>query len=187
MQQLIKIAESAIQNKKSNATANITTIGAPASQRVPLHTNNDTRKTRSMKPPNAQVPQLYTPSVPRVDQSTKTKHKHQTKKHKTKFTTTAPAHNTRSQTQATVPACRRRARTQLTKIKNKTQTGHASTVYADIAQMENDVNQALLVIDTDTGKLLSYIQLMINLNFKKNGARPQQINSDGQQMGSADE
>ena len=55
----------------------------------------------------------------------------------------------------------------MTKIKNKTQTGHSSTVDADIAQLENDVHQALEVIDTDTGNILSYRQLMRDLELKK--------------------
>ena len=105
-----------------------------------------------------------------MDQSTKTNHKHITKKHTTKFHTTAPAHNTRLRTQAAEvpPASRTRARNQLTKLENKTHTGHASTVDAAILQMENDVHQALTVMDTDTGKLLSYRKLMRNPKFKTN-------------------
>ena len=103
-----------------------------------------------------------------MDQSTKTKHKHRTKKHKTKFHTTSPAHNTRSRTQATGPASRTRAHTQLTKIRNRTQTGHSGTVYASISQLENDFHQALAIMDTETGKLLSYRQLMRNSKLKTN-------------------
>ena len=127
MRQLIQITEHVLQNKTPITTATTTTTGVPASSRVPLYTNNNTQQTRSMTPLNPQVPQLSTPSVLRVDHSTKTKHKHQTKKHKTKFHTRAPAHNTISQTEATGPASRTRARTQLTKLENKTQTGRAST------------------------------------------------------------
>ena len=117
--------------------------------------------------PNLQLPSLSTPSVLRVNQSTKTTHKHQTKKHNNKLQATAPAHNTRSKTQAdkAPPAIKTRARTQLTKLENKTQTGHASTVDATIAQLGNDVHQALVVMDTDTGKLLSYRQLMRSPKF----------------------
>ena len=123
-----------------------------------------------MTPLNPQGPQLSTPSVPRADQSTKTNHKHRTKRHRTKFQTTAPAHNTRLRTQAAKapPVRRTRARTQLTKSENKTQTGHASTVDAAILQLEKDVHQALAVMETDTGKLLSYRQLMRNPRIIKN-------------------
>ena len=55
----------------------------------------------------------------------------------------------------------------MTKLENKTQTGHASTVDADISKLENDVHQALAVMDTDTSKLLSYRQLMGNPKLKK--------------------
>ena len=177
IRQPIQITERALQNKKYNVTEPATKTGAPASLRVPLYSNNSTRQTRSMTPPNPQVPRLSTPSVPRVDHSTETKHKHWTKKHKTKFHTTAPAHNTRLRAQATEPEIRTRARTQLTKLENKTQTGHASTVDSAISQLENDVHQDLAVIDTDTGKIISYRQLM--RNPKKIGARSQQTNSGG--------
>ena len=115
MRQLIQIIECVLQHKTSNATAPTITTCATASSRVPLYTNNNIRQTRSMTPPNPQVPQLSTPSVPKVDQSTKTKHKHRTMKHKTKFHTTTPAHNTISGTQAAEapPASRTRANTQL--------------------------------------------------------------------------
>ena len=67
MRQLLQMTERALQDKTSNSTAPTTKTGAPATSRVPIHTNNDTRQTRSMTPPNPQVPQLSTPSVPRVD------------------------------------------------------------------------------------------------------------------------
>ena len=71
--------------------------------------------------------------------------------------TTAPAYNTRSQTQKTktLPANRTRARTQLTRIENKNHKGQASKVETTIAQLENDVHQVLAVMDIDTGKLLN--------------------------------
>ena len=142
----------------------------PESSRVPLYTNNNTRQTRSMTQPNPQVPPLFTPSVPRAEQSTKTKRKHRTKKHKTTFHTTAPAHNTRSRTNTaeTLPASRTIARTQLSRLENKTQKVQSSTLYATIAQLEDDVHQALAVMDTDTGKLLSYRQIMRNPKYKNN-------------------
>ena len=130
-----------------------------------------------MAPKISQIPQLSTPSLPRVDHSTTTKHRQRTKNHKTKLNTTAPAHNTRLHTHATGPAIRTRARIQLTKI--ITQTVRAATVEAAMAQLENDVHQALAVIDTYNGKLFSYRKLMRNPKFKKIGARPQQTNSDG--------
>ena len=169
MRQLIQFTERLLQHKTANATAPTTTTDAPASQRVPLYTNNNTQQTRYMTPPNPQVPQLSTPSVLRVDQSTTKTHRHQTKKHKNTFQATAPAHNTISWTQAAKapPESRTRARSQLTKLENKTQTGHASTLDAAIAQLENDIRQALAVMDIDTGKLLSYRQLMRKPNFKK--------------------
>ena len=56
----------------------------------------------------------------------------------------------------------------MTKLENKTQTGNASTVDAAIAQLESEVHQTLAVMDTDTGKLLSYRQLMRNPKSKTN-------------------
>ena len=93
--------------------------------------------------------------------------------------TAAPANNTRLCTQATEPWSRTRIRTQFTKIKSITQTVHAATVNAAIVQLENDVHQDLVVMDTDTGKLLIYIQLMRNPKFKKIGSCPQQTNLEG--------
>ena len=186
MRQLIQITERALKQNTSNTTSPTTTTAAPAISKVLLYTNRNTWQTRSMTPPNPQVFQLSKPSVPRVDQIKKINHKHRTKKHKTEFHTTSPQHNTRSQTQVAEapPSIRTRAHTQLTKLENKTQTGHASTVDSAISQLENDVHQDLAVIDTDTGKIISYRQLM--RNPKKIGARSQQTNSGGQQMGSAD-
>ena len=54
------------------------------------------------------------------------------------------------------------------KNKNSTHTGRAVTVEAAIAQLGNDVHQALAVMDTDISKLLSYRQLMRTPKFKKN-------------------
>ena len=121
MRQLIQLTERELQHKTDNATAPTTTTNAPASSRVPLNTNNNTRQKRSMTLPSPQVPQLSTPSVLRVDQSTKTNHKHRTKKHKNNFQATGPEHNTISQTQAAEapPESRKRARTQLTKLEKK--------------------------------------------------------------------
>ena len=98
MRQLIQIKERAMQSKTSNAKSTTIKTGVPASSRVPLYTNNDTRKTRSMAPQMHQIPQLSTPSLPRVDHSTKTKLKNLTRNHKTKLHTSAPAHNRRSRT-----------------------------------------------------------------------------------------
>ena len=165
MRQLIQIIERAMQIEIANETSTTITTGVPASSRVPFYTNNDKRQTISMTPQIYQIPQLSTPSLPRADHSTKTKHKHQTQKHKTKLHTSAPAHNTRSLTQVTGPARRTRARTQLTKINISTQTGRAATVDEAIAQLEKDVHQDLADMDTDTGKLLSYRQLMRNPKF----------------------
>ena len=53
-------------------------------------------------------------------------------------------------------------------MENKTKTGQASTVDKIIAQLVNDVHKDLAVTDTDTGKLLSYRQLMRNPKYKKN-------------------
>ena len=74
----------------------------------------------------------------------------------------------RTQAAKAIPESRTRARTQWTRLENKTQTGHASIVDSDIAHMENYFHQALDVMDTDTGKILSYIQLMRNPKFKNN-------------------
>ena len=121
-----------------------------------------------MTPKFSQIPQLSTPSLPRVDHFTRTKHRHQTNKYKINLHTKAPAHNTRSRTQATGAASRKIARTQSTKTKSITQTGRAATVESAISQLENDVYQALVAMDADTRKPLSYRQLMRNPKFKKN-------------------
>ena len=49
---------------------------------------------------------------------------------------------------------------------NKTHKGHASKVETTIEQLENDVLQDLAVMDTYTGKLLNYRQLMRNPKYK---------------------
>ena len=51
-------------------------------------------------------------------------------------------------------------------LENKLQTGHASTVDAAITQLENGIHQALSVMETDTGKLLSYRKLTRYPKFK---------------------
>ena len=170
MLQLIQITGCALKHKTAISTTPTTTTCAPASLRVPLYTNNNTQQTRSMAHTDIQVPRLSTPSVPRVEHSTKTIRKHRTNKHRNNFHTTSPAHNTRSRTQAdeAPPVSRTRARTQLTILENKIQTGQAYTVDAAIAQLENDYNQVLAIMDKDTGKLLSYRQLMRNPKFKNN-------------------
>ena len=84
--------------------------------------------------------------------------------------TTAPAHNTISRTQQakTSPASRTRACTRITRMENKNQKGQASKLQINIAQLENDIHQALAVMDTDNGKLLNYRQLMRNPKYKNN-------------------
>ena len=71
MRQLIQLTEIALQYKTANATAPSTKTDAPASLRVPLYTNSSTLQTRSMTPPNTQVPQIPTPLVPMVNQPRK--------------------------------------------------------------------------------------------------------------------
>ena len=95
MWQLIQVKERAMRSKTSNPTETPITTGAPASSRVSMYTNSNTRQKISMTPPIPQIPHLTTPSLTRVDHSTKIKQKHRTKKHKTKLHTSAPAHNTR--------------------------------------------------------------------------------------------
>ena len=117
MQQLIQITEFAMQRTIANATSTPITTRVPESLKVKLYTNNNTQQTRSMTPQISQIPQLSTPSLPRVDCYTKTKHNPQTKKHETKLHTLAPSHNTRFRTQATGPTSRTRSRIQSRKIK----------------------------------------------------------------------
>ena len=83
---------------------------------------------------------------------------------------TAPAYNTRSRTQKseTPPAIRTRSCTWLTRMENKTRKGQPSTVETTIAQLENDIHQALVVINTDNRKLLNCGELMRNQKYKKN-------------------
>ena len=86
MNQLIQITERTMQHKTLIAMTPTTTMCKPEISRVPLYTNNNrTRQTISMTQPNPQLPTLYTPSVPRVEQSTKAKRKHRAKKHKSFF------------------------------------------------------------------------------------------------------
>ena len=70
MRQLIQITERAMHSKISNAKSTPITTSVLASLRVPLYTKNDTRQTRSMTPQISQIPQLSTPSLPRVDNYT---------------------------------------------------------------------------------------------------------------------
>ena len=98
MRHLIQITERVMQSKTSNATETPITTGVPASSRMPMYTNTDTQQTRSMTPPIPHIPQLSTQSLPRVDQSTKTKHKQRTKNirlsctHRNQHTTQDRAH-----------------------------------------------------------------------------------------------
>ena len=66
-------------------------------------------------------------------------------------------HNTISQTQAaeTPPEIRTRARTQLSRMDKKTHKEKESKVETTTAQLENEVQQALEVMDTDTGKIIN--------------------------------
>ena len=79
--------------------------------------------------------------------------------------TSAPAHNTRSHTQATGPVSKTIAPIQSTKIQNIKHTGHASTVDSAISHLEKDVHRTLVVMDMDTSKLLIYRKLIIKPRF----------------------
>ena len=68
MSQLIQIKERALQHRTYITTTPKTTTYAPASSRVPLYINNNTRQRILMTQSNLQVPKLSTPSVPRVEQ-----------------------------------------------------------------------------------------------------------------------
>ena len=59
-----------MQSKISNVTSTPITTVVPVISRVTLHTNGNTRQTRSMMPKFLQIPQLSTPSLPKVDHST---------------------------------------------------------------------------------------------------------------------
>ena len=84
--------------------------------------------------------------------------------------TIAPAHNKILQTQKakTTPSRRTGARTRITIMLNKKQKGQTSKVETTIIQLKKNVHQALAVMETDTGKLLNYRQLMRNPKYKKN-------------------
>ena len=71
MRHLLQITENAMQIKTYNTTETPITTGLPASSSVPLYTNNNTRQTRFRTPHITQILQLSTPSLPRVDPSTK--------------------------------------------------------------------------------------------------------------------
>ena len=123
-----------------------------------------------MKKPTKQIPTISMPAVPRVEQSTITKHKNRKKRHKHTMSTAVLAHNTRYRTQKTKkpPARRTRAHTQVTRMENKKQKVKSSKVETTISQLENDIHQALAVMDAETGKLLNYRKLMRNPKYKKN-------------------
>ena len=159
MNNLIQSIDRAIEHKTYIGDTPATTTCKPTSSGVTLYTqNSNTCQTRSMTQPNPQLPKISTPSVPRLEQSTKVKRKHRNKRHKSTFNTTSPVHNkiSRTQTAATPSAIRIRARTRLTRTENKTHKGQASKVETTTAQLENDVYEALEVMDTDTRKLLNY-------------------------------
>ena len=105
----------------------------------------------------------------------------------------APARNTRSRIKAATkaaapPATRTRAATSLSRLtkptvstKNKTRKGNAAaalmlrgkdrnklrTLTKRIERLENEVHQAMAVMDAESGKLLNYRQLMKHRKFKK--------------------
>ena len=106
--------------------------------------------------------------------------------------TTAPANNTRAKVQAAIkaaepPAARTRARTRISKLKQPTAAytrrsrgDAAAVVDADkrkrrnnrrlskrMERLENEVHQAMAVMDAETGKLLNYKQLMRDPKYRK--------------------
>ena len=185
MKHLVHITEREIHHKKSIAATPTTTTFEPARLRVLLNTNNNkTRQTKSTTQPTPQLTARSTPAVPRVEQSTVAKHKKIKKRHKTMMNTTTLAHNTRYRTQKdkTPPARMTRARTRITIRENKKQKGQASKVETTISQFENNVQQALVVMDTETDKFLNYRQLMRNPKYKIIGVRHLQMNSGDSQM-----
>ena len=100
----------------------------------------------------------------------------------------APVRNTRSQTTAAVvpPASRTRARSSVSRIVQPTVSsrgkrhGTASSVEVrrnkrqlrcitkQVRQLEQEVHQAMAVMDAETDKLLNYRQLTCNPKYKKN-------------------
>ena len=106
--------------------------------------------------------------------------------------TTAPANNTRAKVQAAIkaaepPAARTRARTRISKLKQPTAAytrrsrGEAAAVVDTdkrkrrnnrrlskrMERLENEVHQAMAVMDAETGKLLNYKQLMRDPKYRK--------------------
>ena len=133
------------------------------------------------------VPRVEQKSTPFINQAVRGGCKH--KQHRTAVKITvnaaAPERNTRST--VAPPASRKRASTkaisksalllQLTvSTRSKTRTGHATAIESrqskkqmwgwtqKITRFENEVHQALAVMDEETGKLLNYKQLTNNPN-----------------------
>ena len=105
-----------------------------------------------------------------VEQWTISKQKNRKKRHKPMINKTAPSHNTGSRTQKTeTPLARSTIScTRWTRTENKKQKGQASKLETTISQLENKVHQYLVVMDTETGKILNYRQLIRKIKYKKN-------------------
>jgi hypothetical protein len=69
---------------------------------------------------------------------------------------TTPAANTRSKTKADAPPT---TRTRATKM-NNTVLKYARGLTKKMEQIENEVHQAMVVMDKETGQLLNYRQLL---------------------------
>jgi len=72
-------------------------------------------------------------------------------------------------------------------IMNNTVRKYARGLTKKMEQIENEVHQAMAVMDEETGQLLNYRQLLHSTKYKNNGAYHQLTNSDGSPMASATE
>jgi hypothetical protein len=84
------------------------------------------------------------------------------------------------------PASRTRSKTANIRIENAAATREKGQLRCNmqrllkrIEQMENELHEALEVMDAETGKVLNYRQLMQSRNIKKHGVNHQQTNLEG--------
>jgi hypothetical protein len=148
------------------------------------NTDDNRRITRSMMLAQQSVPRVHSTVKPTNTQKETAKRERIRKRRATRLrkadtpTNTAPRARTRAQVataaaQVAPPSKSTRSRTQ--SIAQR-QPGMAAAVMRQhsrsrisrrITRMENEVQQAMAVMDTDTGKLLNYRQLMQNTKYRK--------------------
>ncbi|KAL7534171.1 hypothetical protein ACHAWF_006436, partial [Thalassiosira exigua] len=194
IQRISQIADADRENSKSNLDqASVPRVRpAPRVEEAPLPDNR--RLTRSMVPDTPAPPRVppttaYTPVAPRA-----TVKRRRRSNPPPVVPPTAPARNTRSQTTAAAtmaapPALNtrsarakatastpatpsradqaRRAHVQRIAAANNKSKRNSRRLALRVARLENEVHQALAVLDKQSGKMLNYRQLLRHPDYKK--------------------